>query len=101
MVTRRTREIGIRIAIGATRDGVLLLVFRYGLMMTLSGIALGLGISLLLKPVIASQLFGIQVFDRPTFSLALALLVMTALVAIFVPANRAVRVDPMIVLRHE
>ena len=69
--------------------------------MTLSGIALGLGISLLLKPVIASQLFGIQVFDGPTFSLALALLVMTALVAIFVPANRAVRVDPMIVLRHE
>ncbi len=101
VVTRRTREIGIRIAIGASRDSVLLLIFRHGLMMTFSGMVLGLGISLLLKPLIASQLFGSQVFDGPTFSLASALLVMTALVAIFLPANRAVRVDPMIALRHE
>jgi len=101
VVARRTQEIGIRIAIGASRDSVLLLVFRNGLTMTLSGVALGLGISLLLKPLIASQLFGIRVFDGPTLGLASVLLVVTALVAISVPANRAMRVDPMIALRHE
>lgn len=101
VVTRRTREIGIRIAIGASRDNILVLVFRHGLMMTFSGVALGLGISLLLKPLIASQLFGIQIFDGLTLSLASVLLCVTALVAIFLPANRAIRVDPMIVLRQE
>jgi putative ABC transport system permease protein len=101
VVTRRTREIGIRIAIGASRDNILLLVLRHGLMMTLSGMALGLGIALLLKPLIASQLFGIKAFDVATFTLASVLMVVTALVAIFVPANRAMRVDPMMALRHE
>lgn len=101
VVARRTREIAIRIAIGASSENVLLLIFRHGLIMTFSGMALGLGISLLLKPLIASQLFGIQVLDSLTFSLASVLLVLTALVAIFVPANRAMRVDPMIALHHE
>ena len=101
VVARRTKEIGIRIAIGASRDNILLLVFRHGLMMTLSGMALGLGIALLMKPLIASQLFGIEAFDVATFTLASVLLAMTAHVAIFVPANRAIRVDPMIALRHE
>jgi putative ABC transport system permease protein len=101
VVTRRTQEIGIRIAIGASWNNVLLLISRYGLAMALSGIALGLGISLLLKPLIESQLFGIQVFDVATFTLASLLLATTALMAIFVPANRAMRVDPMVALRHE
>jgi putative ABC transport system permease protein len=69
--------------------------------MTVSGVVLGLGISLLLKPLIATQLFGIRAFDGLTLGLASVLLVVTALVAIFVPANRAMRVDPMIALRHE
>ena len=101
VVTTRTQEIGIRIAIGASRERVLLLVFRYGLTMTISGIALGLGISLLLKPLIASQLFGVKGFDAASFTLASVLLAMTALTAIFLPANRAMRVDPMVALRHE
>ena len=101
VVTRRTREIGIRIAIGASRDSVLLLVFRHGLAMTLSGVALGLGIALLLKPLVTSQLFGIRAFDGPTLGLASVLLVVTALVAMLVPGNRATRVDPMVALRHE
>lgn len=101
VVTRRTREIGIRIAIGAPSEKVLLLIFRHGLIMTSLGMALGLGISLLLKPLIAGQLFGIKVFDVATFTLASVLLAVTALVAIFVPANRAMCVDPMIALRHE
>jgi len=101
VVTRRTREIGIRIAVGASTDKTLLPVFRHGLMMTVSGMALGLGIARLLKPLIASQLFGFQIFDGPTVSLAFALLGVTAVLAIFLPANRAVHVDPVIALRHE
>ena len=101
VVTRRTQEIGIRIAIGASRESVLLLVFRYGLTMAFAGIALGLGISLLLKPLIASQLFGIKGFDAASFTLASLPLGLAALMAIVVPANRAMRVDPMVALRHE
>ena len=101
LVTRRTREIGIRIAIGASRDDVLLLIFRYGLTIAISGVALGLGGSLLLKPLIASQLFGVQPLDALTLSLASLLLVITAMLASYVPAHRAMRVDPMVILRHE
>lgn len=101
LVTRRTHEIGIRIAIGASRENVLLLIFRYGLTLSVSGVALGLGASLLLKPLIASQLFGVQPLDALTMSLASLLLVMTAMMASYVPANRAIRVDPMVALRHE
>jgi putative ABC transport system permease protein len=101
LVTRRTREIGIRIAIGASRDNVLLLIFRYGLTIAISGVALGLGGSLLLKPLIASQLFGVQPLDALTLTLASLLLVMTAMLASYVPAHRAMRVDPMVALRHE
>lgn len=101
LVTRRTHEIGIRIAIGASRENVLLLIFRYGLTLSVSGVALGLGASLLLKPLIASQLFGVQPLDALTMSLASLSLVMTAILASYVPASRAVRVDPMVALRHE
>jgi putative ABC transport system permease protein len=101
VVTRRTREIGIRIAVGAPSESVLLLIVRHGLILTVSGIALGLGISLLLKPLIASQLFGIKVFDGSAFTAALGVLAITALIAVLVPANRATRVDPVIALRHE
>ena len=101
LVTRRTREIGIRIAIGASRDNVLLLIFRYGLTIAISGVALGLGGSLLLKPLIASQLFGVQPLDALTLSSASLVLVITAMLASYVPAHRAMRVDPMVTLRHE
>jgi putative ABC transport system permease protein len=101
LVTRRTREIGIRVAIGASRDNVLLLIFRYGLRIAISGVALGLAGSLFLKPLIVSQLFGVQPLDWLTLSLASLLLVMTAMLASYVPAHRAMRVDPMVALRHE
>ena len=70
-------------------------------MAVLSGMALGLGISLFLKPLIVSQLFGVQVFDGFTLSLASLSLLATALIATFVPASRATRVDPMVGLRRE
>jgi predicted permease len=101
LVTCRTREIGIRIAIGAPGGSVLRLIFRYGLTMSASGVVLGFGASLLLKPLIASQLFGVQPVDVLTMSLASLMLLMTAMLASYVPANRAARVDPMVALRHE
>jgi putative ABC transport system permease protein len=69
--------------------------------MAVSGLVLGLGLALLLKPLIASELFGVQPLDMLTLSLASWLLVMTAMLASYVPANRAMRVDPMVALRHE
>jgi putative ABC transport system permease protein len=69
--------------------------------MSASGVVLGFGASLLLKPLIASQLFGVQPVDALTMSLASLMLVMTAMLASYVPANRATRVDPMVALRHE
>jgi ABC-type antimicrobial peptide transport system permease subunit len=101
LVTCRTREIGIRIAIGASGGSVLRLIFRYGLTMSASGVVLGFGASVLLKPLIASQLFGVQPLDVLTMSLASLVLVMTAMLASYLPANRATRVDPMVALRHE
>jgi predicted permease len=101
LVTRRTREIGIRIAIGASRDNVLLLIFRYGLTMSVAGVMLGLGVSLLLKPLIASQLFGVQPLDALTMCSASLLLIMTAMSACLVPAYRAASVDPMVALKYE
>ena len=101
LVTRRTREIGIRIAIGASRDNVLLLIFRYGLTMSVAGVVLGLGVSLLLKPLIASQLFGVQPLDALTICSASLLLIMTAMSACLVPAYRAASVDPIVALRYE
>jgi putative ABC transport system permease protein len=69
--------------------------------MSASGVVLGFGASLLLKPLIASQLFGVQPVDVLTMSLASLMLLMTAMLASYVPANRATRVDPMVALRHE
>jgi ABC-type antimicrobial peptide transport system permease subunit len=69
--------------------------------MAISGVVFGLGVSLLLKPLIASQLFGVQPVDALTMSLASLLLVMTAMSACLVPAYRAASVDPMVALRYE
>jgi ABC-type antimicrobial peptide transport system permease subunit len=101
LVTRRTREIGIRIAIGASRESVLLLILQHGLTLAVCGVVLGLGASLLLRPLIINQLFAIQPLDPLTLTLASSLLIGTAVFASYIPANRAIRVDPIIALRHE
>jgi putative ABC transport system permease protein len=101
LVGQRTHELGIRLALGAQRRDVLLLVLTHGLKMALGGVALGLIVSLGLTRLLAKMLYGVSATDPMTF-IAITLLLMTvALMACFVPAWRATQVDPLVALRDE
>jgi predicted permease len=100
-VRRRTREIGIRMALGADPGSVLRMVLRQGLTLTAVGLAIGLGIALALSRFTASLLYGISGTDRLTFLAVCVVLLATALVAIVFPARRAARVEPTTALRYE
>ena len=98
---QRTHEIGIRMALGATKENVLQLIVARGLRLTLVGVGLGLAASLALTRYLKSMLLGVTSTDRLTFFAVVMLLFAVALLACFIPAHRASRVDPMIALRHE
>ena len=100
-VAQRTRELGIRMALGAVRSRVLLLVVRQGMALAVAGVAIGLLGAFGLTRLLTNQLFGIRATDPSTFALVSALLVAIALIATLIPALRATRVDPVVALRDE
>jgi predicted permease len=100
-VRRRTREIGIRMALGAQPGGVLAMVLRQGLALTGVGLAIGLAIALAVGRLAANLLYGISGTDLITFLVVPAVLIAAALVAVVIPARRAARVGPMTALRME
>ena len=100
-VVQRTNEIGIRLALGAQRSQVLWLVMRDVTRMLVLGTAFGLPAAWAASRLVSSMLFGLATNDPTTIVLAIALLVLTALVAGYLPARRATKVDPLVALRHE
>ena len=100
-VTRRTREIGIRVAVGAQRQNVLWLVLRETLTLALLGIAIGIPSALAATRLIAKMLFGLSPTDVPTITVVSLLLLLVALFASYLPARRASVIDPIVALRAE
>ena len=100
-VNQRTREIGIRVALGADQRNVMRLVLRQGLVLAATGIAIGIGLAALGSQLIRSLLYGISGLDPITFGGAAVTFALIALLASYVPARRALAVDPMIALRNE
>jgi ABC-type antimicrobial peptide transport system permease subunit len=100
-VARRTREIGIRMALGATTADALRLIMREGLILTLAGVSLGLLLSLGMGKLLGSMLYEVSGTDPIILSIATLLLAMISLAACYLPARRAARVNPIVALRYE
>jgi ABC-type antimicrobial peptide transport system permease subunit len=101
VVSRRTREIGIRIALGAERGTVIGMVLSEVARLTVAGIALGVSVALSLSQLVRSQLFGISPVDPLTIAVAAVTLALVAMLAGYIPAKRASRVQPIVALRYD
>ena len=101
LVSQQTREIGIRMALGAEPRTILRSVIGHGLKLTLTGVAIGLAASFALTRFLSALLFGISPTDPATFAAVPIALTLVTIAACFIPARRATRVDPLAALRHE
>jgi putative ABC transport system permease protein len=100
-VSQRTREIGVRMALGAHPGNVLRLILGEGLKLVLAGAALGIIFALLATRFIATMIYGVSATDPLIFFSVITLLVLVSLAACYIPARRAMRVDPIVALRYE
>ncbi len=100
-VTRRTREIGIRMAIGAQRLDVITMVVRQGVVLSLAGVVCGVAAAFGATRIMNTMLYHVRAMDPMTLAAVSVLLLLVSLVACFLPARRATRVDPLIALRYE
>jgi ABC-type antimicrobial peptide transport system permease subunit len=100
-VSQRTREIGVRVALGAVTDQIVGMFVREGVRLTLIGVVIGLALSAAAAKVLSSMFLGVAMTDALAFVAVAALLLAATLVASYLPARRASRVDPMIALRSE
>ena len=101
LVSERTHEIGIRLALGAQRNDILRMVVRQGLGLAIAGAAVGLVCALIVSHLMAGLLYGVRPTDPVTFAGVALLLIGVALLACYIPARRAIRVDPLVALRHD
>jgi ABC-type antimicrobial peptide transport system permease subunit len=101
LVSERTHEIGIRLALGAQRSNILRIILHQGLTLAFAGALVGLVCALVVSHLMASLLYGVRPTDPLTFASVALLFLAVALFACYLPARRAMRVDPMIALRYE
>jgi putative ABC transport system permease protein len=101
MVSEQTRDIGIRMAMGAARGSILVAIFRRGLLVTAAGLAVGLPMAFALARLLASLVYGVKATDPATFIGIPLALVAAASLAIYLPARRAMKIDPIVALRYE
>ena len=100
-VTRKTQEIGIRMALGAKPSDILGMSIRQGILLALIGVAIGVAVALGVTRLISSMIFGVTAYDPATFLVVGAVLLAVALLACYIPARRAMRIDPLVALRYE
>jgi ABC-type antimicrobial peptide transport system permease subunit len=101
LVAQNTRDIGVRVALGAQRSSIVAMVVRQGMALAVVGIVAGLSASAVLTRVMASLLFGISATDAATFAAVPLALALIAMLATYIPARRATKIDPIVALREE